>query len=151
MHRKTKNFLLVICGIALLSCCKGKSQLENDLYKYFNGNVPRHKISMTDLNYDGLKDAVLYLNDSEWCGTGGCTLMVFKNNGDNFKHLSTTTLITPPIKYSNSANSIFKTLIGQTKGVGEVALHFDKKYPLNPSALPKISDMDKDHAVIIIR
>ena len=29
---------------------------------------------MSDLNYDGHDEAILYLNDKNWCGTGGYTV-----------------------------------------------------------------------------
>ena len=134
-----------------LFSCASTAPLDTALNKYFNGELPQYKLAMSDLNYDGHDEAILYLNDKNWCGTGGCTLFVFKNTGEKFEFFSKTTLVRLPIKYSNSSNSIWKTLIVQTKGVGEVALHFNgKSYPLNPSILPPISAIDKDHAITLI-
>ena len=144
--------LFVLTSLFTLFSCASTTPLDTALNKYFNGELPQYKLAMSDLNYDGLDEAVLYLNDKNWCGTGGCTLLIFKNTGEKFEFFSKTTLVRPSIKYSNSSNSIWKTLIVQTKGVGEVALHYNgKSYPLNPSTLPPINVIDKDHAITLIK
>ncbi|MGF2636754.1 hypothetical protein ACQUFW_10370 [Acinetobacter johnsonii] len=37
-----------------------------------------YQTSLYDLNQDGIDDAVVLLSGMEWCGSGGCTLLVFQ-------------------------------------------------------------------------
>lgn len=36
------------------------------------------QVAWADLNGDGLDDALVTLSGSDWCGSGGCTLLVFE-------------------------------------------------------------------------
>ena len=35
------------------------------------------RVAWTDLDDDGQEDALVYLDGAAWCGSGGCTLLVF--------------------------------------------------------------------------
>jgi len=36
------------------------------------------RVAWVDLNRDGVDDALLYLRGDVWCGSGGCTVLVFE-------------------------------------------------------------------------
>lgn len=38
-----------------------------------------YQTRLYDLNQDGIDDAVVLLSGMEWCGSGGCTLLVFRS------------------------------------------------------------------------
>jgi hypothetical protein len=97
-----------------------------------------------DLNGDSTPDAIVALTGSYWCGTGGCTMLVFQGEDKTFKFISRSTLVRPPVTVSETKTNGWRDLVFKVSGGGMpvkmVALRFDgKKYPLNPSvrtALP---------------
>ena len=95
-------------------------------------------VAIFDLNQDGLKDAVVLLKSSNWCGSGGCTMLIFKGKASqNFDFVSKTTLVDNPIYSTNYTQSGWKQLLVYSRKHGQVMLKFDGvKYPLNPSLLP---------------
>ena len=97
-----------------------------------------------DLNGDRSPDAIVVLIGSYWCGTGGCTMLVFRGEDKTFKLVSRSTLVRRPVTVSETETNGWRDLVLTVSGGGmpakTVALKFDgKKYPLNPSvqaALP---------------
>lgn len=97
-----------------------------------------------DLNGDSTPDAILILTGSYWCGTGGCTMLVFEGEDKTFRFVSRSTPVRPPVTVSETKTNGWRDLVLTVSGGGmpakTVALKFDgKKYPLNPSvqtALP---------------
>lgn len=126
-----------------------KAALQQALVRYLKAekvppNVKQHFFSSyIDLNGDGVQDAVAILAGQYWCGTGGCTMLVFKGQATAFSLVSRSTLIRPPITASETKTNGWRDLIVEVRGGGatpkKVALKFDgKKYPLNPSLQPSI-------------
>jgi uncharacterized protein len=95
-----------------------------------------------DLNGDGTQDAVVVFSSPHWCGTGGCTMLVFKGQEDGtFRLVSESALVRPPLTASENKTNGWRDLIVGVSGGGiapkKVALEFDGKgYPLNPSVQP---------------
>jgi membrane-bound inhibitor of C-type lysozyme len=98
-----------------------------------------------DLNGDRVLDAVVVFSSPDWCGTGGCTMLVFQGlKNKTFRLVSASSLVNPPLTVSQTKTRGWKDLIVDVSGGGmtakKVALKFDgKKYPLNPSDQPAIS------------
>lgn len=92
-----------------------------------------------DLNQDGVMDAVVLLNGSEWCGSGGCTLLVFEglSNGSFQPHSKMTVTSTPVYALSTQTQG-WHDLSVYTRGLGQVILKYNgKSYPSNPSLANK--------------
>jgi hypothetical protein len=97
-----------------------------------------------DLNGDGTMDAIVVLTGSSWCGTGGCTMLVFQGADNGFQFVSRSTLVRTPVTVSEIKTNAWRDLVLTVSGGGTpprtVALKFDgKQYPPNPSvqaALP---------------
>ena len=118
-----------------------------------NGNPQANdpfKSAFIDLNQDGVLDALVLLGSSNWCGSGGCTLLVFQGEGDGvlmdqelnneFRLVSKITLVQQPVIVSTNQTNGWRDLLLQMSGggapVGTVALQFDgEAYPSNPSML----------------
>jgi hypothetical protein len=106
--------------------------------------VNPHRTALIDLNGDGLQDALVLLeNPVYWCGTGGCTMLVFKGTKSGFKFVSRSSLIRGPVLVSDSKTHGWRDLIVEVSGGGippkQVALKYTGgKYPLNPSTLPPL-------------
>lgn len=105
----------------------------------------RYFADTIDLNGDGIQDGVVVFSSSYWCGTGGCTMLIFEGQQDKtFRLVSETTLVRPPVTVSETKTNGWRDLMLTVSGGGgpakPVALKFDgKKYPLNPSDLPALS------------
>ncbi len=101
--------------------------------------------AFVDLNGDGVKDALLLLQGPTWCGSGGCTMLVFQGIRDGFKFVSHSTLIRGPLLVSAAKTRGWRDLVVEVAGGGttpkKVALKFDGcKYPLNPSVQPALPE-----------
>lgn len=108
--------------------------------------TPRHRAAFFDLNDDGIDEAIVYLTDRDWCGSGGCTLLVLRKLLSSWQLVSKTTVVNTPIRALNDKAHGWRTLTVTVRGGGvgrphEAALRFDgHSYPTNPSdpiQLPK--------------
>jgi len=127
-----------------------KSDLNQALLAYLasKGDDPKyanpHQTARIDLNGDGLKDALVLLeNPMYYCGTGGCTMLVFKGTKSGFEFVSRSSLIRGPVLVSEAKTHGWRDLIVEVSGGGiapkKVALKYTgSKYPLNPSTLPAL-------------
>jgi putative lipoprotein len=143
--------VVMILGMVALAWSAGpESTLKKAVLAYLakTGADPRsidpHQTALIDLNGDGLQDALVLLqNPMYFCGTGGCTLLVFKGTKSGFQFVSRSTLIRSPVLVSETKTHGWRDLVVEVSGGGiapkRVALKFTgKKYPLNPSTLPPL-------------
>jgi hypothetical protein len=113
------------------------------------------KVHTTDLNQDGRSDALVLLGSPNWCGTGGCTLLVFEGMenqdplpgepDDTYTLVSRISLVQEPLIISDTATNGWQDLILEVSGggatPGQVVLTFDgSTYPTNPSVLSPLPD-----------
>ena len=127
-----------------------KTDLNQALLAYLakKGDDPKyadpHKTAQIDLNGDGIQDAlVLMENPMYFCGTGGCTMLVFKGTKSGFEFVSRSSLIRSPVLVSDAKTHGWRDLLVEVSGGGatpkKVALKFTgSKYPLNPSTQPPL-------------
>ncbi len=113
--------------------------------------MPDFRRAQSDLNGDGQADAVVLLQGGDWCGTGGCTLVVFRGDGQDFVLVSASMVSREPIRLAGDSANGWKTLIVDTKGVGDVLMPFDgKAYPANPSLQPAASPEQVSAATVLL-
>lgn len=96
-----------------------------------------------DLNDDGVLDALVVLSSTDWCGTGGCTMLVFEGYDKGFRLVSSSTLIQTPLTVSETRSNGWRDLVVDVGGGGatsaKAALKFNgKDYPSNPSTQPSL-------------
>ena len=97
----------------------------------------KFKYALVDLNGDGIKDAVVYLTGSDWCGSGGCTMRVMKGTKSGFVYQSGTLRVFTPIKVLKSKSHGWKSLAIGLRSGGLAVLSFNgKRYPLAPPDNP---------------
>jgi hypothetical protein len=103
-----------------------------------------HQTARIDLNGDGRQDAIVLLESPIYfCGTGGCTMLVFKGTPSGFEFVSRSTLIRGPVLVSDTNTHGWRDLIVEVSGGGiapkQVALKYTgSEYPPNPSTLPPL-------------
>ena len=147
---------LVLCSVITLYAAAAvwgaepPDSLNQALLAYFTktGTDPKyinpHQTAQVDLNGDGHQDALVLLeNPMYFCGTGGCTMLVFKGTKSGFKFVSRSSLIRGPVLVSDTKTHGWRDLIVEVSGGGiapkQVALKYTgSKYPLNPSTLPAL-------------
>ncbi len=112
--------------------------LEQAVHAYTQ-DQSNYQTNTFDLNQDGLADAVVLLDGSEWCGSGGCTLLVFKGLADgSFQPHSKMTVSSTPIYALSTQTQGWRDLSVYTRGLGQVILKYNgKSYPSNPSLASK--------------
>jgi type II secretory pathway pseudopilin PulG len=133
---KTKSLIAtVLLGLAACSSVpRSTSSLAAAVALATEHAAQPYQSAMIDLNGDGQEDAIILLSGTDWCGTGGCTLLVFKNDRGGYSLLSRSTVTRPPIRVSPTMTNGWKDLVVSTGGIGDVLMQFDgAAYPGNPS------------------
>lgn len=131
-HEKATNFSSVNQELRL------KMQyLERSIYAYTQDKTV-FDVAFDDLNKDGHADAIVLLSGINWCGSGGCTLLIFQGRADHqFKFVSKTTVVDTPIYSTEYMHNGWKQLSVYVRKHGQVILSFDgQAYAENPSLLP---------------
>jgi hypothetical protein len=105
----------------------------------------------TALNKDPYPDAIVLVRSANWCGSGGCSLLIFKGTKTGYKLLSSSTISNPPIRILTSSHYGWRDLIVYSNGTGNVLLRFNgSRYPLNPSLQPAPTEKQLRSAVEVI-
>jgi hypothetical protein len=87
-----------------------------------------------DLNQDGRADAVVLVRDANWCGSGGCFMLIFKGTAKGYSLVSRSTITSTPVRILPSSHFGWRDLIVYSNGTGDVVLRFNGvRYPFNPS------------------
>lgn len=108
--------------------------------------VPSYRAAHADLDADGVDDLLMLLDDPNWCGNGGCSLLVFHGDGDaGYRLVTQTTVTRAPIAVGVQRHNGWHDLLvgvgGDGTQAGTVALQFDGEgYPRNPTLLAMLAD-----------
>jgi hypothetical protein len=109
--------------------------------------TPSYRYAWFDLNKDGQPDAVVMLLGSDFCGSGGCTLVVFRGTRDGFRFVSSSTVSREPIAALSESHHGWRTLLVTARDKGPVVMRFNgSKYPLNPSIQPAATKAQSESA-----
>ncbi|MGP8308952.1 COG3650 family protein [Vibrio sp. YIC-376] len=92
-----------------------------------------------DLNGDGDEELLVQF---DWCGSGGCTLLVFENHQKEWRFNSRITLVQSPIMLGQQTSHGWRDLIFNVSGGGatpaqNVMQYTGVSYPINPSMAPQ--------------
>jgi hypothetical protein len=110
-------------------------QLQQSVSAITQESDPLFSTGYADLNNDGLDDALVYLEGAQWCGSGGCTLMIFQRLGGSYKFISKSSITRTPISVAKTTSNGWKDFIVWSRGTGFVLMRYDgDKYPHNPSS-----------------
>ncbi|HZI19942.1 MAG TPA: hypothetical protein VEY09_15265 [Pyrinomonadaceae bacterium] len=103
------------------------------------GEPTRYNYNRVDLDGDGRPEALVYVYGPAWCGSAGCTLLVFKREGGGYRLVSHVSGAENPVVVSDRRTNGWRDLIAHVRW-GEVegrtvrdyfaVLHFDgQTYP----------------------
>jgi hypothetical protein len=130
---------------APLVAANSEASLKSFLRSYLAADgdaATRYHRAFVDLNGDGMDEVVVYLQDRGWCGSGGCTMFILRQQGASFQVVTKTTITQLPIRVLATKSHGWRDLSVGVAGGGirpgyDAALSFDgKSYPTNPSAAP---------------
>ena len=135
--------LASLCVVPALAagCQLAPASLQRFLSQGGWGAPGSYVVSLHDLNGDGTQEAVILLSDTDWCGSGGCTLLVAVHRGATWQAISKVTLVHPPVVALDRMRAGWHSL-SVTVGGGGMATHpvtLDFRhghYPSNPTTLP---------------
>ena len=114
--------------------------------------LPPFRYALTDLDGDGRADAIVLLLGGNWCGSGGCNMLVFRPEKDRFTLVSASTITNEPIRVSPERAHGWRTLIVFSNGTGDVLMRFNgTRYPLNPSIQPKATPTQVNAAQVVMK
>ncbi len=136
-----------------------------DALRSYLGPVQRDtrvSIVSADLTVGKPRDILVYFRGPEWCGSGGCTLLVLAPVGETYRVVSRVTVIWPPIRVLASSNHGWRDIGVHVSGGGqrprEARLSFNgRRYPGNPSLAPassanapgKLAISDEEEGVLL--
>ena len=121
------------------------------VHKKGDRELPPFRYALTDLDGDGRADAIVLLSGSAWCGSGGCTMLVFRAANDGFTLVSSSTITNVPIRVSPETAHGWRTLIVFAKGKGHVLMGFTgTRYPQNPSMQARATPSQLNAAQVVI-
>ena len=95
-----------------------------------------------DVSGDGTADALVYLEGATWCGSGGCTVLVFEAITDSveaaelgaFRVAAEISLMHGPVVVVLAGPNAWADLVVRNAGGQSVALQFDgETYPSSPA------------------
>jgi hypothetical protein len=94
------------------------------------------KFGISDLSGEKHQDAVVLFTGQHDCGSGGCTLEIYRDVGNGFRFVSATTLARAPVRVTSARDrNGWKSLIISTRYWGDVVLGFNgRKFPLLSAA-----------------
>ena len=151
---KTKLTLLAaLCGL----CCLTSSAATSDeaaiqaAMQVIDATIkPNHyDLARADLDADGIDDVLALMNGkSGYCGSGGCTLFVFKAGANGLSKVGAVKIVSRPIYLRKNTHHGFRDLLVSVRGGGATpglaALEFDgSSYPVSPGET-KVGKQDDD-------
>lgn len=130
-----------VTPVQAVSEVQSLQQRDNNLKQKVNAYTQDQAlfdVAFDDLNQDGQDEAIVLLKGQDWCGSGGCTMLIFQGKSNHqFDFLSKTTLVDTPVYSTTYMHNGWKQVLVYSRKHGQVMLKFDgTQYPLNSSLLP---------------
>lgn len=99
------------------------------------------RVAWVDLNGDRREDAVVYVEDADWCGSGGCTLLVFEAMSETevaemgvFRPAAEVSHVRGPVLVSRRRTNQWRDLVVRDVQNRLRALRFTgESYPFSPA------------------
>ena len=153
MKRHTLKFVgaILLAAVSTLSPAQQTKRAERDalllfLQHLFQDAGPDSRITLATISLDGVehKEILVYVTGKQFCGSGGCSLVVLEKRGEQIKVIGDVSISRPPIRALATSSFGHPDLGVLVSGGGilhayEARLRFDsKRYPGNPSVFPAV-------------
>lgn len=106
-------------------------------------NIPTKYSSATvQLNSGTASQVIVFLTGSEWCGSGGCTLLILSSEGKSYKVVAKISIVLLPVEVLQSVTNEWHDIAVHVRGYAgkpeyTTILKFNgTTYPSNPSMTP---------------
>jgi hypothetical protein len=135
--------------VVLLAVCSCTTAQEGSLRRFLQnyvggpgsneGKATRYFAAFVHLPDNNTQQAVVYLTNDGWCGSGGCTTLILEPKGSTYRVITKVTITRPPIRVLRTKTNGWHDLAVRVQGgvvvrAYEVKLPFNgKSYPANPS------------------
>jgi hypothetical protein len=102
----------------------------------------RYSFASVQLAQDQPNSVLVYLEGNDWCGSGGCDLLILEPRDSSFRKITTVAISRPPIRVLTHTTKGWKDIAVLVCGGGilrcyEAALPFDGRcYASNPTVRP---------------
>ena len=144
-----KKKILIICGliIGMAGVSLAKTSVPKQIIEYLKKNhgtaseTSRHFIyNAIDLNNDGKDEYLVGLIGGDWCGSGGCTMLILDNK---MKKITTMTVVNYPVYVGAPGGAEvtkgYSNIYIENRDGSVVKMAWNgSKYPSNPSTAPKV-------------
>ena len=135
--------------VILLAVCSCATAQEGALRRFLQnyvgspgsneGKVTRYIAAFVHLRDDDTQQAIVYLTNDGWCGSGGCTMLILESDGSTYRVITKVMTTRPPIRVLSTKTNGWHDLAVRVQGGGvvhayEAKLPFNgKSYPIRPS------------------
>jgi hypothetical protein len=145
------QFGLLLGSLSSVALAQAPMELSRAVRAYGvehgGANGSSFRYALADLDDDGRDDAIVLLSGPNFCGSGGCTMLVFRGTEAGFTLVSSSNIVLAPIRISPYSVNGWRSLIVYTKDKGDVVLHFSgTRYPADPSLQPKVRQVELEAA-----
>lgn len=111
--------------------------LTQDKIRYLTGSA--------DLNSDGTAEHIVLMQDLYFCGSGGCTAVMFDNEGNVINRM---TVVKTPVVLADSYRNGWQDFIVWSNGAHRLMSYNGESYPSNPSLEPTVNrDENRQSAI----
>lgn len=107
-----------------------------------NNKATRYFAAFVDLRDDGMLEAIVYLMDGGWCGSGGCTTLVLAPQGSSFRVIKRLTITRLPIRVLNTKSDGWHDLAVRVQGGGTTSA-YEAKLSFNGKTYPSVSSAER--------
>jgi hypothetical protein len=122
-----------------------KDKYKDDLAKNFIDDFGRRFILFeNDLNGDGKKEILVGLIGTYFCGSGGCTILLLNDQGDQITKFSVSDY---PVVIDNQKTNGWNNLFINSNGKYHTMKFDGKSYPSNPSTQPALKTIPGDDLI----
>ncbi|MDN3615523.1 COG3650 family protein [Vibrio gallaecicus] len=142
---KASNTSVDLSAKQINSSSDFNQDVDNAIRRYFkihqtSPDNTKYRWLTYDLNGDGNDELLAQL---DWCGSGGCTLLIFENHNDDWRFNSRITLVQDDIRLGKNQNHGWQDLIFNVRGGGATPAqhklsYTGVSYPMNPSVSPVV-------------
>ena len=176
MRKRLDKFCLMIAAVVvfglafLVTGCLAQSQHQpsskpEDSLKRFVQNyvgstaddkTTKYFPAFVDLRDDGTQEAIVYLTEDSWCGSGGCTVLILAPANASYKLVTKITIAQLPIRVLETKSHGWHDIAVWVQGGGiqpgyDAKLSFNgNTYPKNPTVPPAQPLKDKVPGQVVV-